>query len=100
MNLRKKGVVLIEPRILCIVGIGLIIFGVWLKATIYWDTKNSPAYEEKLKNTKLKIINHENITVWERFQRWLRYTWKHIQKITILLGTGLVIIGCILKSLI
>jgi hypothetical protein len=75
------------------VGIILIIFGVWLHATIYWDLRNAPAFKKKLEDLALK--NKEDISFGDRVNLNIPRFGKKIAKASIVSGLIIVFISYI-----
>ncbi|EIF51995.1 hypothetical protein [Sulfurovum sp. AR] len=84
-----------DLRYLCVVGIILIIFGLWLHATIYWDLRNAPAFKKKLEDLALK--NKKDISFGDRVNLNIPRFGKKIAKVSTLSGLIIVFISCISK---
>lgn len=83
---------------LCIIGVILIVVGIWLYATIYWDNRNAPGFQEKLKNLEEKERNKEALSFGDYLNLRSQSIMKSISKVSIVAGLIVVAIGCILKS--
>ena len=80
---------------LCVVGIILILFGLWLHATIYWDLRNAPGFKKKLEDLALK--NKEDISFGDRVNLNIPRYGKKIAKVSTVSGLIIVLISCISK---
>lgn len=82
-------------KTIIVVGVILILFGLWLHATIYWDLRNAPAFKKKLEDLALK--NKEDISFGDRVNLNIPKYGKKIAKVSTMSGLIIIFIGCISK---
>lgn len=87
----------IDPALLCVIGGIMIIFGLWLYATIYWELRNAPAFHKKLEDIAIKEKNKEKLNFGDRVNLKIPGISRSIAKVSIVSGLITVAIGCILK---
>lgn len=81
----------------CVLGIALLVVGIWLYMTIYWDNRNSPAFKEKLKTLKEKYENNEKLGFWEHLNLKSQNVALYTSKFLMVVGFLILVISCILK---
>ena len=90
---------MVKASSLCVIGVILIVAGIWLYATIYWDNRNAPKFQEKLKNLEEKERNKETLSFGDYLNLRSQSIVKNLSKLSIATGFIIVAIGCILKSI-
>lgn len=86
-----------DPFYLCVIGVVLILFGLWWKITIYWYNKDRPHVSKWMVLLNDKFHNNERLSVWEYINLYVEKISQIIPKMSIMVGIILLIIGCISK---
>lgn len=84
---------------LCVVGVVFIIFGLWLKVSIYFDDKNRSHVSKWIDLMADKLQKGETLSVWESINWYSKKIGVAVQKVSLLVGSILLIIGCISKAI-
>ncbi|UPT78320.1 sortase [Sulfurovum sp. XGS-02] len=87
----------VSPSLICVFGAILVVFGLWLYWTVYWDLRNAPAFHKKLKDLEIKEKNKEELGFGDRVNLKIPRIATIVSKISMISGLIAIVIGCISK---